>query len=470
MSSAESTTEFCRLVGAVIALVVAAAASPAYGFEFEFEEVRNYRIPQGFGAGEDLVVSSFEGRTLVAATVGEGGDSTCTVVVASTEFARAFPYRHSPEGTRCSGVTLHPGGGFVVRGAEAGAEEGEVAGFTARVDGAGRERWVLSDGEIAEDPDFRGSYRRPDPVLAYSRRRERLLALTVGLLDLGPLGQKEIPTASVIAEGDFRDPAQRLGSNEESGTVRGVETLEESGDFLVFLERPTTGGARFLTFDGRQTVDEFEPLGEDWSERYARDLDRGPDGAVYVLWTEDDEEGQPTQLAAVDSRGREVWSREYSTSARVAGESVELGSPRRFWVGEEYLLVLYPSEPAFVRAVDRETGRARGVAQLSGATQFRAIEFVRGPDGRLRLLAVDVDVGRFRELLVKFDRGSGAPDAGLPDGGFADGGGPPGGGSGNGDVGGGCSSTAPPDGTPPAVPWWAALWAVASGLRGGGRR
>lgn len=471
MNEFDGTGWFGRLLGGLIALAAVAAASPAYGLQFDFREVRSWQVPQGFALGNSVVRSGPDGSTLVAATAGEGAESSCTVVVASKDSARAYPYRHSERGSSCVGALPHPDGGFFVRGFRADAEEGDVAGFTARLDAEGRERWLVPDTELSEQSEFRGTYRRPHWAMAYSLERDRLLTFTVGRLKLGMLDERDLTQASVIGGGELSVPARTIGGTGGAGTVGGAEILQESGDFLVFVYRPTMEGGAFYTFDGRQQVDAFEPLGEDWSERFVRRMIVGPDGDIYILWTEDREEGSETRMAVVDEAAEEIWSERYDASATVDGETVELGSPRSFWVGSSNVLVLYPSDPTFVRVLDAETGEQRGIAQLSGSTALQPLSFVRGPEGELRFLGVDAEQGRFRELRVDFREGGSAGDAGLPDGGLVDAGGSGGSGGngsgGNGGGGGGCSTNgSPPDAPLRAIVVWVLLVAPIAVSRG----
>lgn len=474
MERRSSTEWFGRLAGtAAVLFGVVATSTSAFALHVDLEEVRSYRVPEGFSLGQTIVRSNSEGTTLVAATSGNGANAACTVVVASPDSARAFPYRRGSNGSACVGAIPHPDGGFFVRGFGAGAEPGDVAGFTARIDGSGRERWLLPDTDIAESSELRGTYRRPHPAMAYSAERDRLLAFTVSRLTLEMLGERELTFASVVEDGKRQLAAQSLGTSEGTGVLRGVETLERSGDFLVYVSEPTTEGGQFVTFDGRQNVEAFEPLGEDWSERFVRRIEYGPDGKIYLLWTDAREQDRPTKLTVVDTEGGEVWSGEFSASARVDGESRTLGSPQSFWVGASYVFVLYSSDPVFVRVLDASTGEQKGIVQLTGATEYRALSFVRGPDAQLRLLTVDTRNGRFRELRVTFEPDAPTGDAGLSDGGFADGGRNPGYGQnedGNDGGGGGCSvGGTERRGSQPAT--WCALVALllAGGRRFGGR-
>lgn len=414
-----------RAARGTTALIAAAAfvlaADPAgAALRVDLEEVRSYDVPAGFNLEERIVRGSSGGTTLIASTTGAGRQSTCTVVVASESTAKAFPYRHSEQGSRCVGALPHPEGGFFVRGFQGGAEPGEVVGFTARIESDGTEEWLLQDIEIAGSEEFRGEYREPHRAMAYSERHDALLTFTLGRLTIGEIDEKAVTNASVVEDGRLRIPAKRLGSSGGFGVVGGLTSLERSGDFLLYMVQPGTDGAEFFTYDGRENVDAFRPADEDWSERFVQQLARGPEGHLYLLWTDDAEGEGPTRVTVVDAEGEPVWEEEYESEDSEGDDSLSLGAPSSMWVGNRFVVVLYEPGRQMLRAIDTETGEELGVAPLEGATELRPLNLFNGGEGRLRVLATDADQRRFYEFEVDFVEESRGGDAGVPDGGFAD--------------------------------------------------
>lgn len=438
-----------RATRGAIALFAAAAfvlvAGPAEAaLRVDLEDIRSYDVPSGFDLEERIVRGGSGGTTLIAGTTGAGRQSACTVVVAAESTAKAFPYRHSEHGSRCLGALPHPEGGFFVRGFQGGAEPGEIAGFTARIASDGAEEWLLQDVEIAGHEGFRGEYRQPHAAMTYSETNDALLVFTLGRLTIGEIDEKEVTNASVIEDGRLRIPAKRLGSSGGFGVLGGLTTLEASGDFLLYMVQPGTDGAEFFTYDGRENVDAFRPADEDWSERFVRQLARGPEGNLYLLWTDDAEEEGPTWVTVVDAEGEPIWEEEYDAEFSEGGDSLSLGTPSSMWVGNRYVVVLYETGRQLLRAIDTETGEELGVAPLEGATELRPLNILKGGDGRLRVLATGADQRRFHELEIEFVEESRGGDAGLPDGGFADvrgeeDGANAGSGGANGGSGGGCA-------------------------------
>ncbi|MFB6350768.1 MAG: hypothetical protein ABEN55_03180, partial [Bradymonadaceae bacterium] len=461
---------FAAVTVAAIAVVWASPArggEPATKLTIQADEVRNYKIPKKFSLSGRVVESTSEGRTLIGNTSGKGKMSTCTVIVATGESAQAFPYKHSADGTRCVGVLPHPDGGFFVRGMAAGAKRGDVAGFTARIDAEGSERWLVHDTKTAESEDFKGSYQQPHSPLAYSPQSNYLLTFTTGKLTIGDIDEKTVTHASVIKGGEMRVPAKTIGGSGGFGVIGGVASLESTGDFLLYIYSPGSQGANFFTYDGRVNVDEFEPMGESWGDRFVRRMIYGPDSNVYLLWSDKPKGGGPTHVSVVDDQAAEVWSESYASTVILPAErkappadvgdvdvgsgssntkEVALGAPGSIWVGSEHVVILYAANAPYMRVIDAETGREVGVAPLAGATQYTPINILKGKEGRLKLLAVDQNMTRFHELSLSFeegetpnvDAGSGG-DAGPAD--VADGGSGSGGNGGGSES--GCSTTDP---------------------------
>ena len=427
-----------------VADAVDADASADAPIRLEAQPIRSYDVPGGFTLDNRQVTSTDEGRTLIASTTGQESDSRCTVIVATDESARAYPYQHTSGGTVCLGVLPQPNGGFFLRGIRAGAEGGEVAGFTARLDARGRERWIIPDTETAESPDFKGSYLQPHRSMAYSESTGYLLTFTLGKLTIGDLDEKRVTHLSVLEEGQMRTAAKTIGAGGGFGVVGGVTSLGASGDFLLYILTPAGSGAQFYRYDGRESVDQFEPLAEDWSDRFVRRMIYGPDQNIYLLWTEGKQKPGPARLTVVDQQEREVWSGEYPAEVAFGRETRSLGAPVDMWVGSRYAAVMYRASGIYLRLLDARDGDELGIVPLAGVTDETPLNIVRGREGRLTLLTVDQPAGRFYEYALSVETGQPGPDAGTGDVGLADAGG-------EGAAGGGCSgcsATGQPEGLP----------------------
>lgn len=448
----------------LILLGVGAVAHAETSLRVDAEEIRSYEIPDDFGLGNRIVGSTDDGRTLIANTTGEGPDTNCTVIVASGSEAKAFPYKHSSSGTLCVGVKLHPEGGFFVRGFEAGAMKGDVAGFTARIDAKGEEKWLVHDTKTAQSMDFKGNYSQPHSPIAYSAESGYLLTFTIGTLSIGNLDDKNVTHVSVLQGGDMRVAAKTIGDTSGFGLVGGVTSLKSTGEFLLYIFSPGSQGASFYTYDGRESVGTFEPLGEDWSTRFVRRMTYAADSNIYLAWTKTPEGKGPAHVSVVDEKAEEVWSEEYPREVELGGEKTDLGPPGNMYVGSEYVAILHAPGDVYLRVLDAQTGEQIGVAPLTGALQKTPLNILSGKGDRLKVLAVDQEMERFHELSLAFETAPAGGDAGMADGGFADAGGSSGGGGGQG---GGCAQAPGSNPSPPAVALLVVLAAAARLRRGG---
>jgi hypothetical protein len=100
------------LVVLLLGICVATPAVGQEGLDVETNRLRTYDLPAEFRIPERIVESTETGETLIANTTGEGSEATCLVIIASGESARAYPYRHGTEGTRCVDAVVHPDGGL----------------------------------------------------------------------------------------------------------------------------------------------------------------------------------------------------------------------------------------------------------------------------------------------------------------------------------------------------------------------
>lgn len=439
---------------AAAALTLAAPAAASAAVELSAEQVRSYDLPDGFALQDAQIQSTRDGLTMLSATTGdampvEGEEFTpfgCTVVVADSSEATEYTYRYQGNPTGCVGVLPHPDGGFFLRGAEGDAEEGDVVGFTTYIDAAGNEQWLVHDQRLVDalpEPDgpgeFLGQYVQPHPEMAYSEQFDKLMAFTTGKLNIG--GGQPLTQAHVInaGSGTLKVSGQTFGLSGSAGFIAETATRASDGYYLLYIYSAGSQGAYFFSFNGRNRIDTFAPLGEDWSQRYIRRMVYGPDENVHLLWTPTNEPGAPTNVTVVDGEANEVWSGSYEAS----DGDIELGAPRGMWVGANYTMVLYGGGGSLqLRVIDVATGEELGLAPLDGLTEFQPVAILNGDQGRLKLLATNGEATQVHEFALEVSATAGGGDAGG-DAGFGDAG--PGG-SGGGDE--GCAAAGMGNSTP----------------------
>lgn len=420
-------------------------------------EVRSFDVPDGFSVGQAQIQSTRDGKTVIAGTTGQDADTACTVIVADGAGASEYVYQYQGGPTACVGVLPHPDGGFFVRGVEAVAQPqpGDVIGFTARIDAEGTEVWALPDQELVDanaeadggTGEFLGQYVEPHSEMAYSAEFDKLLAFTNGNLNVG--GGQALTQAHVVNvdDGDLRVSGQIFGLSGAAGVVAETTSRTSDGYFLLYIYSAGSQGAEFFSYNGRSNISVFRPLGDDWSQRYVRQMVYGPDDNVHLLWTPENDPAAPTNVTVVDDQAAEVWSASWNASVvnpDPEGESpLELGLPLGMWVGSNYTLVLYSASSQLVlRVADVATGESLGVAPLGGLTEHSPTAILNGDGGSLKLLAVNSSGTTVHEFRLEISEGSGGSgaDAGG-DAGLADGGSGSGSGSGGGDD--GCATSAP---------------------------
>ncbi|MFB6262934.1 MAG: hypothetical protein ABEL76_04810 [Bradymonadaceae bacterium] len=452
----EPTPRSSLAVG-LVAVSLLLSTTARTGVSADAEKLRSYSLPEGVSLRGAHIDSTRQGTTLIANTKGRGKKATCAVVLARGDSTSTTEYQHDSKGTGCKAVLPHPDGGFFIRGKRASADKDEIAGFTARVGADGSEKWFVGDRSIAESDDFKGKYVEPHGVMAYSRPRGKLLVTTLGKISIGELDEKAVTNVSVVSDGRLSVQAQTIGrSGAGFGRMGGAEILESSGDFLVYVYVQGRRGAEFFAYDGRQSVDLFEPMGESWSDRYVEKVVYGPEGRIHLLWTAGDGKQEPTRLSVVDQKGEKVWSESYEATIRQGGEEQKLGRPAGLWVGSKYSVVLYKSDSALLRVVDVQAGTALGVVKLGELTDHVPFAILNGKEGRLKLLAFNRSAKKIVEYRLGFEEtGGDGPDAGIGDAG-PDAGGESGGG------GGGCRAAGSES---PVLPGMVALFGLVGILR-----
>jgi len=358
-------------------------------------------------------------------TIGDAADARCAVIIATDEDARLFEYRFDDMATACTVVLPHPEDGFFVRAIDPNAQDGDITGATAYIDGEGREVWKVPDRQLVdaqEQPqgpgEFLGTYVTAIQPLLYSSSVDRLLGFTVGKISIG-FDEKFIGQSHLInAETGF------LGRNGLTFGQAGVGfpadgIIKSDGDFLIRYFLNGQQGAEFFNFDGRSEISFFEPGDDDWSQRFIWRM-LGGDRTVHLLWTDTDEETEPTMLTVTNERGDVFYEVEYENFYRFRdGETVQFGLPTNLWLTDEYSVIAYVLQDSiYLRFVD-ENGDSPGMARLNPVTPDPALGLVAGPSG-LRLLTYNFVDNRILEYRLAFeDVAEFDPDAGFGDAGFS---------------------------------------------------
>ena len=413
--------------------------------EFDPQVLGNFDLPEGMTSDSATIQSTRDGKMVVFGTTGmtqdpATSDPACTVVLVEDSAATSYEYQFQGAATVCVGVTAHPDGGFFVRGTDPTADEGAVVGFTAHIDAQGNEVWAIPDQDLVDAKEtsepggtgrFKGVYQQPHPEMAFSAEHNRLMAFTVAKLNIGSSGVQMTQAHLVNAEtGRLKVTGQTFGSDGGFGYIAETITRASDGDFVLYIYSAGSQGAYFFSYDGRINLDAFEPLGEDWSQRYVRQMIYGPNGNLYLIWTPTNEPDAPTEIAAVDDQAAEVWSTSYEATALVADkptgeDQLVLGPPRAMWVSSTYILVLYQAaSQLYLRVIDATDGQDFGVAPLAGLTEHEPRAIVNGSAGSLELVAVEEGGTTLHEIALNVSGTPGAnagADAGL-DAGSADGG------------------------------------------------
>jgi hypothetical protein len=423
-------------IGTLAATLLLAPAVASAAVNLDATEVRSFEIPEGFNLGQAQIQAQ-DGKTVISATTGQDADTACTVLVAEDAGATSYAYQYAGGPTACAGVLPHPDGGFFVRGGEADAQQGDVYGFTARIDAEGNEVWALADQDLVDAADeadggtgsFLGEYVSPHAQMAYSAEFDKLLAFTNGQLNIGgaqPLTQAHVVDAD---DGRLRVSGQTFGLSGSAGVIAEAVSRTSDGYFLLYIYDAGSQGAHFFSYNGRNSIDAFKPLGEDWSTRYVRQMVYGQQGNAFLLWTPTNDPAAPTNVTVVDDEAGEVWSASFEATVDTASESIDLGLPLGMWVGANHALILYNAANELVlRVADAATGEELGVAPLGGLTEHSPAAIVEGADGSLKLLAINSSGTTVHEFRLDISQGAGGGedaggDAGLGDAGSGSGGG-----------------------------------------------
>lgn len=381
----------------------------------ETELLRSWPTPVGtspYTAGFD---STIDGVTVVIMGRGEEESAECVIVVSDESRARAYTYRHNFHPTRCLDAQAHPEGGFFVRGERADRAPEEVTGFTSRIDADGEVLWSLEDQQLLEQSsppsgpgEFTGVYAGAMGTLAYDVVNDRLLALSLARLVLP--GDDRIITQAHILRGDsgqLRVNGRRFGQLQQDMVV---DVVARDGRFLVHTLDGNSEAPQFFSYDGQRSITLIEPAGENWSMReivppIAYHRERG----AFLLWINPAQ--QIPQVTGFDEENKFIWSQRFATEAEIGGELHDLGRADRLWIGTDLMALRYRNQQLqyFLRFIEPSDGTDLGVVSWEQMTEADALDLVRGEDGRLRILAVDLTQGRVLELGLDLVEAPSAP-------------------------------------------------------------
>lgn len=355
---------------------------------------REYQLPPGFDPQGAIVVGQ-GAATYIVKNTGDGASLRCVIVRADDEGARAFTYRINDQPTACLDFGLHSDDGFFVRTWDPSAVEGSITGNTSWIDAEGVERWRIPDRRLVEAEQipggtgvFQGEYFSPIGPILYSPESDRVLAATLGKLSIG-FDDKYIAQHHVInpETGSLTRTGFTLGQTGVGVPVAGV--LQEDGRFLIAQDTLGLEGPIFFRYDGRQAVEQFEPIGDSWEGRTLTRL-RHFKRTNVLLWTELATDDAPAHIASTNDAGATIFQTEYEATYRFAdGEFVFLGRPLNLWITDEYAIIAYSWEgEIFLRFVD-QNGESPGMARLTGFTPLSPLAVVTDADGAVRLLTAN---------------------------------------------------------------------------------
>ena len=367
-------------------------------FEVITEKLRTYPLPAVFQLEGATVDTGIDGITLLLAPYDRGSPEVaprCLVVVADAERARSYDYDYRFDSTTgCVDATAHPDGGFFVRG-EVGADPDEVGqGFTARIDADGEVLWTVDDEDLVAHEDFVGSYAGVLAGLAYDTGRDHLLAMTLGVTPL--LGTERLVEQAHILNGSTGNLVRVGQAFGPLARDRVLDVIGRDGEFLVVTESDDRQERRFFSYEVGRAMSQFEPESANWSDReIVPPVVYRPELGTLYLWEDDADRWGVIRTEGLDSV---VWSE---------GVDFAVGA-QRVWAGDQIVAVLFRGLDLtrFVVFVDAATGLPMATEIWSDLVDADPLELVTGPDGDLRLLAVEPggELGEYTlELVVAAD-------------------------------------------------------------------
>ncbi|TDP75791.1 hypothetical protein DFR33_103130 [Bradymonas sediminis] len=412
-------------------------------------EVRRYQLPDGLAPGELKVASGVDGRTLYAATTGlaaaeEGGvqEAACTIVEAQEDGARAISFRFQDKPTGCVGVIAHPDGGFFVRGTHLTvlnleSVPAERGGFTARIDAAGREVWALADQTLLEATrvadggtgEFMGRYIGASPTMAFNPQTNRLLAFSNGELSAGD--SRRLTQAHVIDanSGELRTSGLGFGI-QDSGTVLKTALYRAAqNDFLIHFQTGAGTDNPFFSYNGRRSIDAFEPAGKQWRERDIPEVVLSADQSLYILSRTSKRPDADAEVSAYNAQGNLLWS---VVLAQDSGPTSP-GAAENIWLLKDHILVGFPAPiGTALRVLERASGEQVGQERLGvnvvfGQIAYQILGIAQAAQASASLISAEPQTRIMREDRIEILSGPPTPnDANDADAGAGEPGGPQG--------------------------------------------
>lgn len=405
-----------RILCAVIVVMAVGFGelATAFGADVETEQIRNYKIPDGFAIAKADVQTNAQGETFLAAT-SSGEPPQCEVVRATADTVERIQYSFEDRPTGCVRVLPIENGTVFIR-AQYVKQDDSKMGATVRVSPGGESAWAVEDSELANAEsesnggpgEFFGSYGQPAGPMAYSAELEKFIGFSVGFVSVGQ-SEKPVTQAHILdpETGRLLVNGQRFGSR--LGEVGGVTTRQSDGHFFLYTYDNAKQGAHFFVYDGRQQIDAFEPRQEDWTSRFVTDIATTAEGAVYILWSNSNANNAVTRITRVDETGQEQWTREWPGTT---DSGTPLGPPRRMWVAEKRIAVLYSgSESVSFRFIDSADSRRQRLVTGSDFIPGTPLALGRTASGKIKLVSVRQNEGKIYEYRLEVALQRDTPDA-----------------------------------------------------------
>lgn len=403
-------------------LLILLASAPAFAdVEVTGVVLRDYAMPGAFPLTGSIIQPGPDQSTVIATTTGEGSTVRCSVVVATSGEASVYRYVVDEQPTQCVGMIAHPAGGFFLRTKNPQAMPGQVTGMTTFIDGNGIERWKIRDVELvgaAARPSgtgvFLGDYLTAFDTMVYSPKTDKLLAFTIGKLTIG-LDDKFIAQAHIVNVTSGEVIRSGLTIGQSGGGIPVEATVRPDGTFIVVLDSLGLQGLQFFNYDGRESVEELNPLDDPWENKALVSMFYSA-GVLNLLWLDPTDALVSTEVATTNDTGREITRATFDSTYQFAdGKFVVLGPPTKSWRDADYLVVSFVTESnVFLRFVDAN-GESPGMARLDAVSPHPPAAIV-GDENGLRLLAYDSLNNRMYEYALTFTEVPDYnPDMGLAD-------------------------------------------------------
>ncbi len=414
------------LLGALAALVTPATVRADVALEATLQ--REWALPLGFDPLAASLGSNRDGLVWLASTSGVEGASTCVVVVADADGARAVQLRPREIPSQCVGVDVDADGRVLARLLDPTADPTSVRGATVAVDTDGAILWEVYDDDLIDAQPasdggtgaFQGVYDSPASALAWSVELDRALAFTASAFELGQIAQPL--TLAHVVDGERAElDVSGLGFGPSGlGVVSALTVRPEDGHFVAAVEPQSAleESYSFVSYDGRRGLDGFDPLSAGaFRGRVPVALTAAVGLRLHILWTEGPEAGADAGLTTVDDQGRGFLDVDLPQSRSVAGEPTDLGRPLGLWTDGALAWILHDADGVlFVRLVTLDEGEDWGVAPLGSVTRQIPLGLAYvGPD-QVGLITRDAANSRINAWTLSATDLPDVPDTGAEEG------------------------------------------------------